>query len=70
VKELRQDRGEDGAHGLARSVGIERTKDHCGYVEAAVIAQRELVGRDLGGGVGRLRVERVGLTDGTVSGVP
>ena len=60
-QQLDRDRGDDRARALARAEGVERPQGHDRRPERAMVALGQLVGRDLGGGVGRLANQRVGL---------
>src|SRR5918994_787128 len=58
---LRDDRAGDVARVLARPVVVEHPRDHARDAERVVVVHRQEVGRDLGGGVDRLRVDRRAL---------
>ena len=61
--ELRGHGRDHRARRLARPVGVGRVQGDDRYVEAQVVALRELVGGDLGRRVRRLRLERMGFVD-------
>ena len=63
-QQLAEHRRHDRPLGLARAVGVERAQDHDRQAVAPVERDRQLVGRNLGGRVRRLGVERVRLADG------
>ena len=63
AEQLRHDRRDDRAGGLPRAVRVERAHEADVEAEGAVEAQRQLIGADLAGRVGGLRVGGMGLVD-------
>ena len=63
-QQLGEDGGKDRAGGLTGTVGVEGAEHQGGRAEASLEGERQLVGPDLGRGVGRLGLQRVGLRDG------